>query len=69
MAKSEVMEHWQVPTDAIWNIGQISNEQKRELEREVKRGQVRKIRSSWMGISPLKTVYIRLSEDCARTKR
>lgn len=57
MAKTPVILHTEVPQMATWDIGGISAEKKRELESKVRRGELKKVRASWCGISPLKTVY------------
>jgi hypothetical protein len=56
---TQVIAHWQVPDGSVWNIGQIRADQKKVLERMVRAGELKKLRSSWMGISPLKTVYVK----------
>lgn len=41
----------------VWNIGQLSRETVRELDRWVARGRLVKTRESWCGISGPKTVW------------
>jgi hypothetical protein len=59
MAKTPVVLHTAVPAGARWDIGGVSVEEKRDLERKVRRGEMIKVRASWCGISPLKMVYFK----------
>ena len=43
--------------DPVWNIGQLDAATVRALDKQVKAGRLLKDRVSWMGISPLKTVW------------
>lgn len=52
------VEWFTIPQGAIWCIGQHSKADIRALEKRVRAGALMKVRARWMGISPLKTVYV-----------
>ena len=62
MHSAEVVPFLLIPRDAIWCIGQHSKKERAALDRATKRGEYRKVRSNWQGISPLKTVFIPLNK-------
>jgi len=46
----------------VWNLGQLSNLDRRVLDQAVRAGELLKARARWRFISPLKTVWYRA--DC-----
>lgn len=43
--------------EAVWDIGQIDAQTARALDKLVRRGLLLKLRGSFMGMSPLKTIW------------
>ena len=60
-AQARIVDWRTVPADAVWCIGQHTASQRRELDKRTKRGELVKVRAHWMGISNLKTVYVRVA--------
>jgi hypothetical protein len=58
MSKTPVVLYSEIPDGAIWCIGQHTDAERRRMERAAKRGELLKVRASWCGIGPLKTVFI-----------
>lgn len=55
--KTPTVEWWTVPATAIWDLGQLSKQERASLEARARRGELTKVRARWRGISPLKTVF------------
>lgn len=53
-----VIPHYTVPDGAFYDIGQFTHAERLGLARLVRAGSLVKVRSSWMGISQLKSVYV-----------
>ena len=59
MSHTPVVPTINVPSGSVWDIGQLTQQQLRDLQKRVRSGELQKVRASWCGISPLKMVYIR----------
>jgi len=58
MARTPIVDWWNIPEGAIWCIGQHTDAERRVLEKRARRDDLVKVRASFCGISPLKMVFV-----------